>query len=627
MYTMKATFSCDEERDLHHASEYNASQPVARLSSDLLLAIFTRCDLSIPFTTLYASEPPSTFLSFSQVCRDWRALALNSPLLWTTPQLLVPELTDLALRRSGNTLLHIVLDLRSVAQTFVLVDLPQHIQRVYRLVLVGPIGAMTALARRLASQKPDQILPELTLLSLHVHDGGQVIAQSATLSLPFLVQAINLREIRVFDMTLDWAAITSTQLTSISLGFYMGNPITMPAFLQILARFANLQRLHLVDIFPRMDISELTVSHKDIKPRQAQIIVTLQHLRTAQITGYDCAPLALLSCLRFPQTAHVDIEINMYFMVWGNPRPVVELPFPILAEVLCLHLQAQSAHTEGRPVGPYALRTAYLDNTLHLDVASWIPERMDNAFGNKALDPNYRSPLSLCTKIPTADSQAKLDVVYTTIGGCLNLENLFTLTIHVDYPQAKLGSHTGPTSRTNGDSIRSILKHARQLRQLFLMSFAVLPWMSVLHSMALVPPGRYNYDDGIQQGSELTPPFISVLVLGRAYMSATVIDTHKTLHDLLLEYANYRAGTVAASGPSTSKDSIFPEINCFELRLEGCLHSWNEHTGHVLAQPVSLQAGRLVDMSVEVSELEDDIIYWERQIHNVDSERRYHVYV
>jgi hypothetical protein len=65
----------------------NAARPVFRLPSEVLLRIFelvmfTRflmIDLNNTLTI------PPTALAFSQVCREWRTLALGCPLLWTEP--------------------------------------------------------------------------------------------------------------------------------------------------------------------------------------------------------------------------------------------------------------------------------------------------------------------------------------------------------------------------------------------------------------------------------------------------------------------------------------------------------------------------------------------------------------
>ncbi|KAJ8084862.1 hypothetical protein PM082_003639 [Marasmius tenuissimus] len=80
--------------------ESNASlfPPISRLPEELLILIFAQCinnrhDILCRYPI---------YLSFSQVCHDWRELALNTPTLWTKPDLTWPLWAKEMLRRSKD---------------------------------------------------------------------------------------------------------------------------------------------------------------------------------------------------------------------------------------------------------------------------------------------------------------------------------------------------------------------------------------------------------------------------------------------------------------------------------------------------------------------------------------------
>jgi hypothetical protein len=67
----------------------NALSPVYKIPAELLVDIFVEC---LP---RWNEGEPTHRLACSQVCHQWRTVALSRPLLWTYMDLRYPKLSDL----------------------------------------------------------------------------------------------------------------------------------------------------------------------------------------------------------------------------------------------------------------------------------------------------------------------------------------------------------------------------------------------------------------------------------------------------------------------------------------------------------------------------------------------------
>ncbi|KLO16552.1 hypothetical protein SCHPADRAFT_937749 [Schizopora paradoxa] len=106
------SFICspDTLEDSHFAS-FSLPQPeirIGQIPSDLLLIIWELAITSDIASHFHPTHDIPTLLKINFVCRHWRWLALNSPLLWTyIPTNLHPNLILLFLQRSSDALLHV----------------------------------------------------------------------------------------------------------------------------------------------------------------------------------------------------------------------------------------------------------------------------------------------------------------------------------------------------------------------------------------------------------------------------------------------------------------------------------------------------------------------------------------
>lgn len=141
--------------------QWNDVQPISKLPPEVLTEIFRI------FVTIHHGYHPCHWIAFSQVCHEWRALALNSPTLWTSINLYAGSayLTDILPRTKKAPLtIHIPFscalhnplptDVTPILTTL----LDREMSRVQELTLIG-IPSPTML----------QSAPELRKLVLELH--------------------------------------------------------------------------------------------------------------------------------------------------------------------------------------------------------------------------------------------------------------------------------------------------------------------------------------------------------------------------------------------------------------------------------------------------------------------------
>jgi hypothetical protein len=110
-----------ERRDMLTGYRERLTRPPAvhSLPEDILISVFQMCiwspyDTSVAFHHMASIRAPYfRFFSFSWVCRSWRCLALNTPILWKDPITSNPVITAVMLKRAKDTLIRVFLDLNS----------------------------------------------------------------------------------------------------------------------------------------------------------------------------------------------------------------------------------------------------------------------------------------------------------------------------------------------------------------------------------------------------------------------------------------------------------------------------------------------------------------------------------
>ncbi|KAJ7508916.1 hypothetical protein B0H11DRAFT_1791764, partial [Mycena galericulata] len=116
----------------HHCKKEEATSPIDIIPPEVLCYIFTLAlpvatasSTAIPVLRRHSFEPLilSGPWAIGQVCREWRALALDFPRLWTSmvvPSIILPHerhLLDIQLERSGNAPLDLLITFKFVQST------------------------------------------------------------------------------------------------------------------------------------------------------------------------------------------------------------------------------------------------------------------------------------------------------------------------------------------------------------------------------------------------------------------------------------------------------------------------------------------------------------------------------
>jgi hypothetical protein len=110
-----------ERRDMLTGYRERLTRPPAvhSLPDDILISVFQICiwspyDMSVAFHHMSSIRAPYfRFFSFSWVCRAWRCLAMNTPILWKDLIMTNPVITAAMLERAKDTLIRVFLDLNS----------------------------------------------------------------------------------------------------------------------------------------------------------------------------------------------------------------------------------------------------------------------------------------------------------------------------------------------------------------------------------------------------------------------------------------------------------------------------------------------------------------------------------
>ncbi|KAK1223090.1 hypothetical protein PQX77_014018, partial [Marasmius sp. AFHP31] len=119
----------------NHSQRSSSLATIFNLPNELLLEVFAYCAAHRP-------DPPSSappWIGFSQVCQRWRSIALSAPTLWSEPDLRIPDMGELMLKRSQNAPLDIVWSHEYNQTSYFLSKALDHIHRIATLAITQDI--------------------------------------------------------------------------------------------------------------------------------------------------------------------------------------------------------------------------------------------------------------------------------------------------------------------------------------------------------------------------------------------------------------------------------------------------------------------------------------------------------
>jgi hypothetical protein len=292
----------------------NAARPVFRLPSEVLLRIFElamfTCHMMLDRGD--ATVIPPTALAFSQVCREWRTLALGCPLLWTEPIFTWPcvraglELSE----RARGLPLSIVVDVhpqpRYIEPYVALVN--RHWHKIRRLVVAG--GAEMVLGPLRTPRGGSSIVEELVVVIFGT-TAAELNFELFGGPSPHL-HSLTLERCYVRPPSAMLATLTSLRLNLQRCQTRLG----LHFLLQMLANTPLLRFARLVYCLP---VEDPITHHGNLLP--PGLIVALPQLVTFVMEDYVACFPAVVTRLSLPSTAVVDLRETAY---WGNISHVIK---------------------------------------------------------------------------------------------------------------------------------------------------------------------------------------------------------------------------------------------------------------------------------------------------------------
>ncbi|TFK65349.1 hypothetical protein BDN72DRAFT_204467 [Pluteus cervinus] len=259
-------------------SQLNELVPVSSLPTDILEEVFAIC-----VSWLYGSQKPKYRLAWTQVCRVWRRVSLDSARLWHCIDLSDPRFAREFLARSKSSPISII---SASPLKLYTADLHSHAKRLQSIdVFLFPDD----LVDLFTNIGPD--LSKLTELSLRIPP----VASSLTLD----ISISNVQRLTLDAVAVKWD--TCMGLTHLSLRGLIA--AFSPSITELQSIFSNSPyleyiRLENLDPTPRAD-DDTTVVH-------------LAHLHELVILGKDRLISAILSCISFTPRARLRLTCTNF---------------------------------------------------------------------------------------------------------------------------------------------------------------------------------------------------------------------------------------------------------------------------------------------------------------------------
>ncbi|KAH9829172.1 uncharacterized protein C8Q71DRAFT_912011 [Rhodofomes roseus] len=296
-------------------TEYNSTLAVNALPTEILVEILKLASISD-----YCR--PRASARKMDVCRHWRDVIKDTPVLWTEIRLFegrkcldlcllrskgaglsisLPEHTDLAERLSQPA------GARVDFSTIIPLLIPHHlrIKSINIYLREGPREIHTDSFWQLL----DVSLPALVVLALGVEHGSSL--KWTPNHLP------SLQSLSLTSVTPDWTKLPFSQLTSLRLSY-----IRFPNG----SRFASL--LDLLEACVSLEVVAYDGLRDRSTPHVATHIVPLPRMRSFHLTGTHAGISGLLARISLPRHAHLSLLPSQFFGAQGSLRTVLNNSLP-----------------------------------------------------------------------------------------------------------------------------------------------------------------------------------------------------------------------------------------------------------------------------------------------------------
>ena len=274
----------------------NTFSPISKLPTEILCQIFYFFQESRHFVL--------NWIQVTYVCRQWRAVALNSPNLWTNLPLGYGHWTSVMLERSKRTSLTIKVDFSNRASNTIN-HLESAFHHVDRFKVLSLEHADPSLLRDLVLKLPKSA-PRLNSLVISVYHSQfsetfpeRDFASTCDLPEAMLCETENLHYVELKGCNPSWDSHLLSSLLHLKIEWVSkaARPTTKQ-FLEMLKRMPNLESLELRDAIP------IESSHS------VQEIIHLCRLHSLSLSSLSTEISNILRHITFPPTTRVKIVVD-----------------------------------------------------------------------------------------------------------------------------------------------------------------------------------------------------------------------------------------------------------------------------------------------------------------------------
>jgi hypothetical protein len=288
-----------ENQQLRLASIPSFPSPVSSLPPEVLALVFR---FSLESSAKHPVPETPLSMSFAQVCRIWRSIALSLPSLWDTPLFDRPAFAELMLQRARDKPLIIKASIHDriwgkVEQGRIMIALEaawQELSHVRRLELCGPENAVDDWVSWLP---PYTAASQLRELSIKFDKDDRLVREWSTnrLCYHFLLGTWPGNS----QMSILRGPALCTYLTELTLTNQGEVYTSLSDLLEILAQARLLRDLTLSEVYDKDQFDSSTLPSR-ISPH-------LEHLKTISLAGNLALSVVLLNCVSFHEDVFIDL--------------------------------------------------------------------------------------------------------------------------------------------------------------------------------------------------------------------------------------------------------------------------------------------------------------------------------
>ncbi|KAL7280716.1 hypothetical protein ACG7TL_005658 [Trametes sanguinea] len=304
-----------EERIAHHADtivelkmQLNTMTPIARLPPEILAEIFalvSTTQYEESWRRHYGSSQVYKWLSVAHVCRVWRAIALDTPRLWSRIVLTRPEVDKEVLARSKKAPLWISANIhhQDDERAALLNTIMEDSVRLKELHLTGPARALQHLSAKWTNRA--DALEFLSLNSAYrLFDHASFFATPPLSANLFSGHVPRLRHLSICRLNVGWTSpLFCSTLRTLTIDARNEHSDSTGEFSHLLDALDNMQfleKLSLTDAVPRLPDEVVAIP-------ETQRAIRLPRLRVLEVysDAIDCA--RLLRHLAIPR----DVKLKL----------------------------------------------------------------------------------------------------------------------------------------------------------------------------------------------------------------------------------------------------------------------------------------------------------------------------